>query len=168
MPHAKTRHATRSTGLARRATTATCAGHATRASFLRLPPHVRRYAGSIARTYLSGVGATTVPGAARRGASSSFRATPPTHHHHHHHHHRLADRVSAGSSSSSGGGGDDGVAGGERPIWFALPPPRARERREQSFDKRKRPSARRGPGIVSVDRNVRSKCRCSCVLQFTS
>lgn len=32
----------------------------------------------------------------------------------------------------------------------------------------KRPSARRGPGIVSVDRNVRSKCRCSCVLQFTS
>lgn len=32
---------------------------------------------------------------------------------------------------------------------------------------RKRPSARRGPGIVSVDRNVRSKCRCSCVLQFT-
>lgn len=32
----------------------------------------------------------------------------------------------------------------------------------------KRPSARRGPGLVSVDRNVRSKCRCSCVLQFTS
>lgn len=32
----------------------------------------------------------------------------------------------------------------------------------------KRPSARRGPGIKSVDRNVRSKCRCSCVLQFTS
>lgn len=31
-----------------------------------------------------------------------------------------------------------------------------------------RPSARRGPGIGSVDRNVRSKCRCSCVLQFTS
>lgn len=31
-----------------------------------------------------------------------------------------------------------------------------------------RPSARRGPGIVSEDRNVRSKCRCSCVLQFTS
>lgn len=31
-----------------------------------------------------------------------------------------------------------------------------------------RPSARRGPGIESVDRNVRSKCRCSCVLQFTS
>lgn len=36
------------------------------------------------------------------------------------------------------------------------------------FDLLKRPSARRGPGIVSVDRNVRSKCRCSCVLQFTS
>lgn len=32
----------------------------------------------------------------------------------------------------------------------------------------KRPSARRGPGDDSVDRNVRSKCRCSCVLQFTS
>lgn len=31
-----------------------------------------------------------------------------------------------------------------------------------------RPSARRGPGDISVDRNVRSKCRCSCVLQFTS
>lgn len=37
-----------------------------------------------------------------------------------------------------------------------------------SFVVLKRPSARRGPGIVSVDRNVRSKCRCSCVLQFTS
>lgn len=37
-----------------------------------------------------------------------------------------------------------------------------------SFGVLKRPSARRGPGIVSVDRNVRSKCRCSCVLQFTS
>lgn len=37
-----------------------------------------------------------------------------------------------------------------------------------SFCVLKRPSARRGPGIVSVDRNVRSKCRCSCVLQFTS
>ena len=37
-----------------------------------------------------------------------------------------------------------------------------------SFEVLKRPSARRGPGIVSVDRNVRSKCRCSCVLQFTS
>ena len=35
------------------------------------------------------------------------------------------------------------------------------------FRLRERPSARRGPGIVSVDRNVRSKCRCSCVLQFT-
>lgn len=35
------------------------------------------------------------------------------------------------------------------------------------FVVRKRPSARRGPGIVSVDRNVRSNCRCSCVLQFT-
>lgn len=35
------------------------------------------------------------------------------------------------------------------------------------FVLRKRPSARRGPGIVSVDRNVRSNCRCSCVLQFT-
>ena len=35
------------------------------------------------------------------------------------------------------------------------------------FRLRERPSARRGPGIVSVDRNVRSKSRCSCVLQFT-
>lgn len=31
----------------------------------------------------------------------------------------------------------------------------------------KRPSARSGPGTVSEDRNVRSKCRCSSVLQFT-
>ena len=35
------------------------------------------------------------------------------------------------------------------------------------FRIRERPSARRGPGVVSVDRNVRSKCRYSCVLQFT-
>ena len=41
-------------------------------------------------------------------------------------------------------------------------------RRKQFRGVLKRPSARRGPGIVSVDRNVRSKCRCSCVLQFTS
>lgn len=34
--------------------------------------------------------------------------------------------------------------------------------------KLKRPSARSGPGTVSKDRNVRSNCRCSCVLQFTS
>jgi len=40
--------------------------------------------------------------------------------------------------------------------------------RNKQFIVRKRPSARRGPGIASVDRNVRSKCRCSCVLQFTS
>lgn len=47
---------------------------------------------------------------------------------------------------------------------------RARQvrRRASSLWLLKRPSARRGPGIVSVDRNVRSKCRCSCVLQFTS
>lgn len=47
---------------------------------------------------------------------------------------------------------------------------RARQvrRRASSLRSLKRPSARRGPGIVSVDRNVRSKCRCSCVLQFTS
>ena len=32
---------------------------------------------------------------------------------------------------------------------------------------REQPSARRGLGIVSMDRNVRSKYRCSCVLQFT-
>lgn len=45
---------------------------------------------------------------------------------------------------------------------------RTRPRRTQAvFVIRKRPSARRGPGIVSVDRNVRSNCRCSCVLQFT-
>lgn len=31
-----------------------------------------------------------------------------------------------------------------------------------------RPSARSGSGTVSKNRNVRSKCRCSCVLQFTS
>ena len=34
--------------------------------------------------------------------------------------------------------------------------------------KLKRPSARSGLGTVSKDRNVRSNCRCSCVLQFTS
>lgn len=39
--------------------------------------------------------------------------------------------------------------------------------KDKQFLYYKRPSARRGPGIVSVDRNVRSKCRCSCVLQFT-
>lgn len=44
----------------------------------------------------------------------------------------------------------------------------ARPWRKQFTGLLKRPSARRGPGIVSVDRNVRSKCRCSCVLQFTS
>lgn len=44
----------------------------------------------------------------------------------------------------------------------------ARLWRKQFAGLLKRPSARRGPGIVSVDRNVRSKCRCSCVLQFTS
>lgn len=44
----------------------------------------------------------------------------------------------------------------------------ARRWRKQFPGLLKRPSARRGPGIVSVDRNVRSKCRCSCVLQFTS
>lgn len=31
----------------------------------------------------------------------------------------------------------------------------------------KRPSDRRGPWMESQGRNVRSKCRCSCVLQFT-
>jgi hypothetical protein len=46
--------------------------------------------------------------------------------------------------------------------------PRARANGASSVLLLKRPSARRGPGIVSVDRNVRSKCRCSCVLQFTS
>lgn len=59
----------------------------------------------------------------------------------------------------------------------ALPSPGRRRRRREarranagasSLWVLKRPSARRGPGIVSVDRNVRSKCRCSCVLQFTS
>lgn len=55
---------------------------------------------------------------------------------------------------------------GERPT--SLVRARPRDARASSFVIVKRPSARRGPGIVSVDRNVRSKCRCSCVLQFTS
>lgn len=52
------------------------------------------------------------------------------------------------------------------PIFALRRRPKSNERKQYLVFKR--PSARRGPGIVSVDRNVRSKCRCSCVLQFTS
>lgn len=44
----------------------------------------------------------------------------------------------------------------------------ARDAKTGQSWKLRRPSARSGPGTVSKDRNVRSKCRCSCVLQFTS
>lgn len=59
---------------------------------------------------------------------------------------------------------------GERPTIARTPASRCDHRllSASSISILKRPSARRGPGIVSVDRNVRSKCRCSCVLQFTS
>lgn len=60
------------------------------------------------------------------------------------------------------------VIAGEREDGFPSLSSHRRPRRASSFVLSKRPSARRGPGIVSVDRNVRSKCRCSCVLQFTS
>ena len=57
---------------------------------------------------------------------------------------------------------------GERPTSLVRARVVETTRGASSFCVLKRPSARRGPGIVSVDRNVRSKCRCSCVLQFTS
>ena len=44
---------------------------------------------------------------------------------------------------------------------------RQRNANASSINSRGRPSARRGPVIASVDRNVRLKYRCSWVLQFT-
>lgn len=88
-------------------------------------------------------------------------------------------RETAGLSSSSlvvdrfihdsrGFGGASRARSSRANVQRSLVRARQVRRRASSLWLLKRPSARRGPGIVSVDRNVRSKCRCSCVLQFTS
>lgn len=77
------------------------------------------------------------------------------------HSQRCVDR-----SSSTGGGAPFRRRGGGRGRTNR-DAPSSRTQTTVAFSFSNRPSARRGPGTESMDRNVRSKCRCSCILQFT-